>query len=81
VAIADELPGAWEDLVDGGLVAIRLTSLLELHAREAGEAARLGAEERYADALEHVTAAEEALAAVAPAHERLARVTDTSVLD
>jgi hypothetical protein len=81
LASTGTLAASWDRLVDGGLVAIELTSRLENHDLAAGEAARLGSEEAYELALAQLGLAEVELEAAAPIRDRLGNTTDTSVLD
>jgi hypothetical protein len=75
-----DLARSWAVLAAGCLEADRLADLLRSHDELAGEAARLGSEARYGDALARLDLAGRALAGATALRDRIATVADVSVL-
>lgn len=77
----DGLGDAWQRLAGGAVPAVELTGHLTAHDRIAGDAARLGAAGKYAQALKTLDGAMAELAAAKKIRDQLASHVDTSTLD
>ena len=71
----------WGILTAGTVPALEIAAHLTGHDALAGEAARLGSEGRYADALAKLSEAAAELAAAQPVRDRLAASVDVATLD
>jgi hypothetical protein len=77
----DTLGDEWTRLAAGSVPAIELTKYLAAHDRIAGQAVRLGAAGKYADAIRTLARATAELAAARIVRDELATRIDTSTLD
>ncbi len=77
----DGLGDAWERLGGAAVPAVELTGHLTAHDRIAGDAVRLGADGKYAQALTTLVGAKAELAAARKIRDQLASHVDTSTLD
>lgn len=77
----DGLGDAWQRLGGAAVPAVELTGHLTAHDRIAGEAAKLGTDGKYAQALKMLDGAKAELAAAKKIRDQLASRVDTSTLD
>jgi hypothetical protein len=77
----DTLGDEWTRLAAGSVPAVELTTYLAAHDRIAGQAVRLGAAGKYADAIRTLARATAELAAARNVRDELATRIDTSTLD
>jgi hypothetical protein len=80
LAAADDLPGEWIRFTTGSLSAQGLTTVLLDHDTSTADAARLGADARYADALTQLDQSDSLIALAKGARDRLANTVDVLTL-
>jgi hypothetical protein len=76
-----DLEGAWGRLTAGSIAAAQLSGLLADHDRSVAEAAGLGREGRYAEAIGRIDAADATMTEARRMRDRLANTVDVAVLD
>jgi len=81
LASTDGLRDAWVRLTTGSVSATRMGALLAAHDQLVGQAALLGTQARYTDAIKLIDQAGQQLAAARALRDQLASTVDVSVLD
>jgi hypothetical protein len=77
----DGLQGAWARLTSGSLAAIGLSTMLARHDEQVADAAAIGREGRYSDAVEQLAEADATIEQARALRNQLANTVDVTVLD